>query len=156
MKKQLYLTSLLLFSVMVSAQSETAVKNDITSAKQILAANDGRLRLEEAGSIYIPAGSFLTVEDGITNIVTRANFINESDDSLIQLNNGITNTGNITSKREFKINKDRNQYNYLGSSFAFEPSQSYKTIFSDSNTEIFFQNQAANKFLNSSEVNVSR
>lgn len=137
MKKQIIHISTLLFSVMVFAQNEIAVKNDITSAKQILAANDGRLRLEAAGSIYIPAGLFLTVKDEITNIVTRANCIIESDRNLIQLNNGITNAGNITSKRRFKINKDRKQYNYLDSSFAFEASQSYKTIFSDSNTEIF-------------------
>ncbi|KIA89138.1 T9SS type A sorting domain-containing protein [Kaistella jeonii] len=105
--------------------------------------------------LRISINSTLTVQNEITNLGSGSNFIVESDGNLIQVNDLPTNSGSITSEREFTIGAAREQYNYLGTPVAFEAGQSYKTIFPGStNTAVLYHNQATNTFSTSSGANV--
>lgn len=118
MKKYILIYTALLFSVMTYAQkqkiTEAISPSAITSANQMLLANDGTLKVSAAGSILIPAGSFLTVRDEITNLGDGTNFVVESDGALIQINDAAAaNVGPITVKRI--SNMKRLDYTYWSS-----------------------------------------
>ncbi|MEC5156960.1 hypothetical protein [Chryseobacterium sp. MP_3.2] len=136
MKKQLPILSALLFAIMTYSQ-------------------DGTLQVNASASLKVFTTASLTVKDGITNLGDGSNFIIQSDANLIQINTTNTNTGNLTSEREFKIGAARLQYNYVGTPVAFAAGQTYKTIFPGStNTQVLFYNQTSNTFSTSSGANI--
>lgn len=67
--------------------------------------------LVESGTITIPVGTSMTIQNNITN---NGSIIVESDASLIQINDNAVNTGNILVKRLLSFRDDsRKEYNYL-------------------------------------------
>ena len=67
--------------------------------------------LVESGTITIPVGTSMTIQNIITN---NGSIIVESDASLIQINDNAVNTGNILVKRILSFRDDsRKEYNYL-------------------------------------------
>ena len=79
-------------------------------------ATDGlakNLKVETDGSLTIQSGGSLTLTDFLINEATAADFIVESDASLLQTNAGAPNSGEITVRRAATV--PWNQYNYWSS-----------------------------------------
>lgn len=105
-------------------------------------------------NLTVPLNKALTVRNKITNHnLTGDNFIVESDANLLQEENGIINTDNITVKRTIKIGAARNQYNYLGTPVSFAAGETFKTIYPGT-TFVLYHNETNNMFYNSSGVNI--
>lgn len=67
--------------------------------------------LVESGTITIPVGTSMTIQNNITN---NGNIIVESDGNLIQINDSAVNSGVILVKRDLQFrNIERKEYNYL-------------------------------------------
>ena len=71
------------------------------------------LKVETGGSLTIQSGASLTVTDFVMNEATAADFVVESDASLVQVSPGSSNTGEITLRRAATV--PSNQYNYWAS-----------------------------------------
>ena len=110
------------------------------------------MSITNGAAVTIQSGDFLKLQNGLH--VIDGNFTIESDGNLIQVNDGIVNTGNITVKREVSLGAARNQYNYLGSPVAFQSGETYKTMFPGSATTVLYHNQTNNFFGTSSGANV--
>lgn len=105
-------------------------------------------------NLNIPTGKFLSVRNKIINHdPTGNNFVVESDANLLQEENGIVNSDNITAKRIIKVGAARNQYNYLGTPVNFASGETFKTIYPGT-TFVLYHNETNNMFYNSSGVNI--
>ncbi|SIS45009.1 Por secretion system C-terminal sorting domain-containing protein [Kaistella chaponensis] len=105
-------------------------------------------------NLTIPTGKFLSVRNKIINHDPIGNnFVVESDANLLQEENGIVNSDNITAKRIIKVGAARNQYNYLGTPVNFASGETFKTIYPNA-TFVLYHNEANNMFYNSSGVNI--
>lgn len=155
-KKEILLLCVLFSSVFYGQSSLLSEESQISSSKSALPAiPDGSLLLATTGSVKVFPNASIKLKNEITNLGDGANFTVESDGNLIQGNDDAVNSGNIISKREFKIGSARGQYNYVGTPVLFATGESFKTIFPGStNTAVLYHNQSNNTFSTSSGANI--
>lgn len=103
--------------------------------------------------LTIAEGNYVKVVDYFKNLGIVDNVVIESDGNLVQVKDGIMNSGNITSKSDIQVGAARNQYNYLGTPVNFATGESFKTIYPGT-TFVLYHNETNNFFYNSSGVNI--
>lgn len=122
-----------------NGSSVNVVKDDAT-AKNIT--------INPGGKLFI--SNTLTVKDDIKNQTpnNESNFVMYDNGNLIQENDNVTNTRNMSVEREFTFSDDRNQYNFVSSPLIdFNIRNLYPgnpiAIYHSENTNFFYNSSGA-------------